>query len=290
MENKKRNITGLSFLILGIVVLVIGIIAVNNTDMSKYKQENDRHESFTETYSAENIDEIKLSFSLNDYRVVFDENATDIKVDCTDVNKELLDIKTEKNTFKLDEDSGTNINKGIFHFEFFGLDLSRADEIDSITDIDKLFYDGDGEVTITIPARLYDDVKITAGVGNVDVQGGECKTFKLSAGVGNVDINGTKAQECDFSAGVGNVDCSEVSFESFDLSAGMGNVKVRGFLGDTKLSCGVGNVELHIKNSSDNYNFKGDDVDIHRGGNSTSDEEYDIKISTGLGDCDIYFE
>ena len=290
MEHKARNITGLSFLILGIVALVIGIILINTSDMSKYKKDNGRHESFAETYSAEDIEEIKLSFSLNDYEIIFDENAKDIKVDCRDVNKDLLDIENEDKTFRLHEDSGTTIRKGIFHFEFFGLDLSRADEIDDVTDLDKLLTGGDGKVTITIPAKLYKSVKISSGVGNVDITGGECKSFKISAGVGNVHADGTKAEECDFSAGVGNIECTNVSFESFDLSAGMGNVKVSGFLGDTKLSCGVGNVDLHIKNSSDNYDIKEDNADIHYGGTSVSSKEYDLKISSGVGDCDVYFE
>lgn len=290
MEHKARNITGFSFLILGIVALVAGIILVNNTDMSKYRKDNGRHDSFVETYSAENIKDIKLEFAVNDYKIVFDDNADKITIDCNDVNKEFIDIKTEDSTFKLIEENGMSINKGIFKFHFFNLDLSRVDEIDSVGDIGKIFGDGDGEVIITIPEKYYDTVKVSSGVGNVEMTGGECNSLKVSAGVGNVDLIGTKSDDCDFSAGVGNIECTDVNFESFSLSAGMGNVKVKGFLGDTKLSCGVGNVDLYIKNSSDNYDIREDDADIHEGGKSTSDKKYDIKISSGMGDCDVYFE
>ena len=127
-------------------------------------------------------------------------------------------------------------------------------------------------------------------MGNVEFIGCECKELNISAGVGNVKLNNVKADECRLSAGVGNIDGTGISFEEFHLSAGVGNVDLAGFAGDTKISCGMGNVTLHIKNSSDNYSIKEDNADIHEGGSSVSDKHYDMKISSGVGDCDIYFE
>ncbi len=291
MESKKKNIAGLTILILGVIVLVIGIIAVNNTDMSKYKtaSRSGSRESFTEEYSAEGIEDIKISLDSNDYTIIFDDSTDRIKIEAEDYAKDSYKVENFEGTFRF-EPKDENIKLGKLSFHFWLPDLSRLDEIHSVGDLDKLFDDDDGKMTITIPKNLYDEVHISAGVGDLVFKGCECKTLHLSAGVGNVDITDVKADEGHLSAGVGNIDGTGINFEDFHLSAGVGNVDLAGFVGDSKISCGVGNVKLHVKNSSNNYHIKEDNADIHEGGSSVSDKDYDMKISSGLGDCDIYFE
>lgn len=290
MEHKKRNITGLTFLILGIVVLVIGIIAINNTDMSKYGTSHSGElETFTEEFSADGIENIKIDLGENDYSIIFDENAANITVHAEDLYKDSYTVKKEDGTFKIETKDHT-YKFWKFNFHFINIDYSKFNDIHSITDLGKLFDSYDGKVTVTFPARLYDEVKLSSGVGDVYISGCECKEFDLSAGVGNVDLENVKADSSRFSAGMGNIDGKDIDFESFNLSAGVGNVDLSGFVGDTKISCGVGDVIMHIKNDSHNYDIDEDEADIHTGGKETSDKKYDMKISSGIGDCDIYFE
>ncbi|MBO6141561.1 MAG: DUF4097 family beta strand repeat protein [Ruminococcus sp.] len=291
MEHKKRNITGLTFLIMGIIVLVIGIIAVNNTDMSKYKKTSGiKKTDSVQTYNADNVKDIKIEFGTNNYTVIFDENTDKITVDSKGIYENSASVSVDGDTFEYRTNENTILDFGPFKFHFFNLDFSRLADISSFSDIGKLFDEGDGEVCITLPAKDYDDVKIGCGIGNTSIKGNSnSKELKISAGVGNLSIDGLKAKTAKLSAGVGNIKGDNVSFDDFDLSAGIGNIDLRGFVGDTKVSCGTGNVKLTILGSESDYDIDEDDADIHGDGKSNGGD-YDLKISSGLGDCDIYFE
>ena len=290
MEHKARNITGLTFLIMGIIVFVIGVIAMNNTDMSKYSVTRGERESSVQEYKADGVTDIKLDLGVSSYKIIADESAQKITVDSKNIRKSAASSSVEGSTFEYTANENTLIDTGFFKFHFFSLDPSRIADIKSFKDLGKLFNeDEDSEVIITLPAKKYNLVKISCGVGNTEVRGIESEELKLSAGVGNLEIYELRAENTKLSAGVGNLEGSGLSFDDIKLSAGVGNIELSGFFGNTDVSCGMGNVKLHISGARDDYDIDTDEADLH-GEGSSNGGKYDLKVSSGLGDCDIYFE
>lgn len=290
MEHKTRNITGLTFLIMGIIVIIIGVIAMNNTDMSRYKVASGERESSVQQYNADGVTDIKLDLGVSSYKIIADESTDKITVDSKNIRKNGASSSVEGSTFEYRANESTLIDTGLFKFHFFDFDPSRIADVKSFKDLGRLFNeDEDSEVIITVPAKKYELVKISCGVGNSEVNGLECNELKLSAGVGNLKIYGIKAEDTKLSAGVGNIEGSDLSFDNIKLSAGVGNIELSGFFGDTDVSCGMGNVDLHIKGAKSDYDIDKDNADLH-GEGSSNGGKYDLKVSSGLGDCDIYFE
>ena len=292
MEHKKRNITGLTFLIMGVIVLVIGIIAVNNTDMSKYKSESSlgKRVDSTQEYNADGIKNIKLDLGISDYTVVFDESADKITVKSANFPEKGASTSADGDTFEYRANENNIISWNGFNFHLFDIDFSRIADMKSPTDISKLWEEDDSSVVITIPAKAYNDIKIGCGVGNTALSGKvSCDDLKINCGVGNLKLDGFSADTAKLEGGVGNIKGEGVSFGDLKIEAGMGNIDLKGFVGDTKINCGVGNIDLTIKGSRNDYDIDEDEADIHGSGTSNGGS-YTIKVESGLGDCDIYFE
>lgn len=288
---KRRLFTGLTLIILGILVFIIGFIAMRNTDMSQYNTKRERIDSFEE-YDAGGVENITLDLGVSNYSIVFSGSAEKITVDSKGVFKDLTRAEVDGNDFSYRLNDSSVINIGKINIHMFDLNFERLADIHSLSDFADIINDkaDESKVTITLPDKEYKNIKINAGVGNVDISGADGDEIKLSAGVGNVTLTDISGKTTKISAGAGNIRGTDLDLGDFNLSAGVGNVDLSGKTNDTKISCGVGNVTMHIKGAKSDYNIDEDDAEIHGSGSGSGDRNYDLKISSGLGDCDIYFE
>ncbi len=156
-----------------------------------------------------------------------------------------------------------------------------------------------GQITITVPSdAVLKEIRMEAGVGNVDINDLAVDSFRISAGVGDIEARNIKANYVDMDGGTGDMKFHNVDFNGLVVDAGVGNVKIDGsLLGRNTIHCGVGNVTLDLSNAQGDYGMKLSKGvgDIKINGTKYSDYTsqsaslHSLSIDGGVGNINVNF-
>lgn len=235
---------------LGLVLFIIGCIWVKNTDMIKYQNLTDINES----YNAADIDRIELDMSVGDVRILQSE---DDEIHINGKIPEAMKITTENNTFKLYYDKQKQSG---FHIVYVDSDFITFLGSDNI------------KFSVSLPEKIYEQLNVSFGVGNLEVKDISCKNAELDFGIG--DINGENIcvkDRVNVKMGIGELELNKCLLGKSKFDLGIGDVDFSGYLGgDTDISCGIGSADFKLQNSENNkYNINKDmgisDFDISYG-------------------------
>lgn len=231
--------------------------------------------------------------------------------DKNSVIEKLTDLEINSDTLLLDIDvSSSNIiikEGDIFKAE------SNNKYISSRQDNNKLFIterkhnwfndnnNNNNNLIIYIPADyVMDAVLIDNGAGKVDIEALSTKELYLNLGAGKVDINNLNVLEkTKIDGGAGELTINALDIHNLDLSMGIGKLSLTSkLLGNSKIDCGVGEMNLSLIGSLEDY-----EISLDKGvGNATIDgvdmkdnNTYgmginEIDIDGGIGSIDITFE
>lgn len=101
-----------------------------------------------------------------------------------------------------------------------------------------------------------DEFYLSGGVGNIKSSDMKIGSIELSCGVGNIELSNVVAEKAQIDAGVGNVKAKKCSLRDFTYNGGVGNLNFTGkLLGKSYLNIGVGSTKLKILDEKSNYNF-----------------------------------
>jgi len=186
-----------------------------------------------EEHSYSGIDNLKLSCGVFKVAINTDNSVEGVKV-ITQNCKNQVKIRKEGNTLVLEE---TSFN------------------IQNILGGKKSYK---GKVNIYLPAnKEFDKVEIEAGVGSLNLDRIQCKTFDVECGVGSLDCNNVKAQKADIEGGVGELNIKNIEFTDAEVEGGIGKVALSGkILGNGKMSAGMGNLDIDLNNRREDFNIK----------------------------------
>lgn len=228
--------------------------------------------------------------------------SNDSNVEIIDENQELeqfskmkLEISTANLTVKSEGNS--------YRVEKYQIPKNtKIESKDGVLEIknEKIFNKNDSKssITVYIPENVeLDDVAMEIGAGTVNIAEIKAKNVDFDFGAGNVELenisvnNNTKIQ-----CGAGQVIIKKSELTNANIDAGVGKLSYLGELkGNSKISCGVGSVQLDLIGDSDMYeihaekgigDIKIDDVSV--ADNSTiGNGENKINIEGGVGSVDI---
>lgn len=262
----------LIMLIVGIILTVIGGYWLYSTGMSiKYNVE-----SFDKEFDGSEITRLDLDLGVGQ---IYIKPSPDEKiyVKAENVPENYYTFSTSGNEFK------ANCEK-IYLKNFMKIGLINT-------------YDEDSGLTILLPEKLYENVIIDSGVGELYISGLSCKNADINQGVGECDYdNFTVTEIIDFDCGVGETDIINSSFAKANVDCGVGEFKFSGkLLGDLDADCGVGEVSFDIDGYYDDYEISNDDdfkLDIDKGSNhsQSSGTKYKINIDSGIGEAKLSFK
>lgn len=228
--------------------------------------------------------------------------SNDSNVDIIDENQELeqfskmeLEISTANLTVKSEGNS--------YRVEKYQIPKNtKIESKDGVLEIknEKIFNKNDSKssITVYIPENVeLDDVAIEIGAGTVNIAEIKAKNVDFDFGAGNVELenisvnNNTKIQ-----CGAGQVIIKKSELTNANIDAGVGKLSYLGELkGNSKISCGVGSVQLDLIGDSDMYeihaekgigDIKIDDVSV-ADNSTTGNGENKINIEGGVGSVDI---
>ena len=228
--------------------------------------------------------------------------SNDSNVEIIDENQELeqfskmkLEISTANLTVKSEGNS--------YRVEKYQIPKNtKIESKDGVLEIknEKIFNKNDSKssITVYIPENVeLDDVAIEIGAGTVNIAEIKAKNVDFDFGAGNVELenisvnNNTKIQ-----CGAGQVIIKKSELTNANIDAGVGKLSYLGELkGNSKISCGVGSVQLDLIGDSDMYeihaekgigDIKIDDVSV-ADNSTTGNGENKINIEGGVGSVDI---
>ncbi|MBR1752283.1 MAG: DUF4097 family beta strand repeat protein [Ruminococcus sp.] len=289
VKDKKsfRVRAGLTMLVTGILLMVLGMIFAKSVDKDKYEEAR-KLENYAEEYDISSADTIKISTGVGTYTVIFDENVSQITVNAENAPKEMVRVKQDGDEIKIGDGSGIFVINNIFNFKEFDKQFKKLAS-GGFFGFEKGLY-GKAKVNIIIPAKKYEKIDIDGGAGELTVKNAECEDFTLDSGVGEVTLENIKAEKTDIDMGVGEITAKDCDLGKLDLDGGVGEANIYGKVGDVDIDGGVGEIALHINGSVEDYDIDAEDSDIHGYGSDPTGNKYKINIDQGLGDCDIYFE
>ncbi len=228
--------------------------------------------------------------------------SNDSNVEIIDENQELeqfskmkLEISTANLTVKSEGNS--------YRVEKYQIPKNtKIESKDGVLEIknEKIFNKNDSKssITVYIPENVeLDDVAIEIGAGTVNIAEIKAKNVDFDFGAGNVELenisvnNNTKIQ-----CGAGQVIIKKSELTNANIDAGVGKLSYLGELkGNSKISCGVGSVQLDLIGDNDMYeihaekgigDIKIDDVSV-ADNSTTGNGENKINIEGGVGSVDI---
>ena len=129
-------------------------------------------------------------------------------------------------------------------------------------------------ITITVPEDFTaDDFKLKVSAGEVTAEKINAKTgeFEVSAGRFTVDeLNIT--DKSDYSVGAGQIEINSIQAKDITVDCGVGEIVIEGSVfGDNDITCNVGNVELYLDGTEDDYSY---DITRSLGNIDVGEESY----------------
>lgn len=213
------------FLIVGILSLIYGVMwffaeILNNNIKNNVKIENNVNtEVIDVNFEKENIKKLDIDLNYTDLNILKGE---ELKFESSDKS---IDIKEENNEIKIAE---KNINSKIS----FGINNKK------------------NTLNIYIPENLkFKNVKISAGVGTIEIENLKTDNLKLEGGVGNIFIKTKVDNMAKIEAGVGKINLNILNDPkdvNLKIERGLGQI----YFNDNKLEeeqIGDGKVKFEIE-------------------------------------------
>lgn len=155
----------------------------------------------------------------------------------------------------------------------------------------------ESSITIYVPenAKL-SRINLDMGAGNVEISNIEAANIDFSFGAGNVNIKNLKSENPTIDCGAGQIKFENTELTNAKLSAEVGKVIYSGQLnGESRIECGVGEVEMNLEGGIDNYSIKVKkgigNIKINKesvnNDSTTGNGQNKIYIDGGVGDIDI---
>ena len=271
---RRRFPIFLTIFIIGIVLFIVGVVLIKVTNTKSLG----KRYSYNETFDVAAIDNMEINFSAGDLNI---KKSSDENIHVTGENL------PEKINF-----SSSNSK----------LQVKTADSLLHLKGGYISFDGSQPTLTIELPEKAFDTVKIDAGAGQMKLSDLTCENLDIDFGAGSSEvINVTCKNEADFDLGVGKTVFKDCTFNDSDSKVKVGFIfagdvndlcaSCKKLLGDAEIDGGIGSINFDIDGCKNDYKIKSDSkVKI----NSTTEENellYKIKldIDNGIGEISLNF-
>ena len=114
------------------------------------------------------------------------------------------------------------------------------------------------QIVIEFPQGSYfDEVELICGAGVAELDHLNGKELEIEAGAGEVRVNNTNVTKFSANIGAGRVETNGVTAQEVDLEVGMGECVYHGVvLRELDAECDLGNMEIMVKGSEEDYNYE----------------------------------
>lgn len=187
------------------------------------------------TYGTEDVKSLKLDIKAKQADIVETSSATEISVQ-TDGKYDIY------------------VKNGVLHVKAKGSSNNHT-------------------MVVEIPENaVFENVEISVGACELNIQRIEAKEFDLEAGAAQAKLESLVADKAEFEIGAGEIIVDDGTVQECDVSVGMGNFEYNGEItkrGD--IECGMGNAELYLEGCKEDYNYE---IECAAGNVTIDDEDF----------------
>ena len=180
------------------------------------------------------------------------------------------------------------------------LSVEEKDGVLILTEAEKHKSYRDAVLNLTIPRNLsFENIEITTGAGRLTADTLTANALSLELGAGESELAELNViNHAKIEGGTGNITVKSGTLHNLDLSIGVGQLDMTARLeGSGKLDCGIGNTELRLIGTADDYcinlskglgNVTLDGVDVKNNA-SIGNGEHKIALNSGIGNIRVQF-
>ena len=183
------------------------------------------------------------------------------------LSNETKDYKVTEITNKIDElDIDINSSKLVFKYDvIFKIEANTNVKIKeknnklTIEEKNTLFNDTDEEIIVYLPNNyIFNEVSIEAGSSEININELYTNKLELDLGAGAIYINNLNVyKNASIESGAGKLEIENSIINNLDLDMGVGKVILNTILnGSNEINAGMGDLEINLQNSINNYKFK----------------------------------
>ena len=117
---------------------------------------------------------------------------------------------------------------------------------------------GKRKIMLYLPDGFYfDEVDIEVGAGELRLDDLYTDKAKLEVGAGLIILESAQVQDLEVSVGAGSVQLNDMLITELNAEIDMGEFLAEGILyGDADVSCSMGNIEMTLEGSEEEFNYK----------------------------------
>jgi len=247
-------------LIVGMIFILIGGVFCGAAYAAGEKYTESKMGDITSSFDADGVSKINIRDHVAQIRILKAEKNSGILVKAENVSETGFKCEQSGNTLNI------SYNPNTIKFGFLSLPAFVAEPFWS---------NNNPVITIYIPDdKLFEELHFGGGVGDVEIERIQAKSFVIDGGLGSYDVK-------------------DIYAESLKIRGGVGDAKIGGTIfGDIKIDGGVGSVMLNLKGELSDYNIKANSGigDVSVNGKRPSENSrgiYTIRIDGGVGDVNI---
>lgn len=263
----------------GIIIL---IIAAGTGGLRQHGNTYDINESY------DNVESIDMEIG---YGKVTIKEGDQFSINATNLVDNQMESYVDNGTWTIRENEGNQI-------DLFGTDINLGN----------VFYWDDDivpNIIITIPRDFTaEDFEFHIGAGYATADSIQAKTGSFTVGAGEFDINQLMiSEESVYTVGTGQMTLSGMDAKNISVDCGVGDVMIEGtIVGDNKIKCGIGKVELNLTGDEDSYSYQVssgignvsiNDKTYHEISNeiiSNNNAENNLSLDCGIGNISVEFQ
>ena len=157
---------------------------------------------------------------------------------------------------------------------------------------------GDQRLSVYVPRGYqFDNIQIKTGAGRLSVDELRAKRGKLELGAGHAEIRYLELSEsAEIEGGAGAIEIEDAKLKNLDLDLGAGKTELTAqIIGNSKISSGVGRLELNLKQAPGGYRYTVDKgigavhIDGAKQGDDATYGDGDnlIELDCGVGSVEV---
>lgn len=241
------------FLIVNIVIIFFSLIAAFTTEFTEEKEEKNKKTEII-PLKEQNIQVLDIDLKRTNL-VIQTGDTLEVKT-----NNQYININQNKDTLSIEEKKHSWFSKRNSHLE----------------------------VIVTLPIDItLEEVDIENGAGTIEIENITSKQLSLDLGAGKTTIKKLNiSKKAKIEGGAGEMNLLETTLYNLDLDIGVGKATISGILlGENKIDAGVGEIEINLMDSIENYQVK-----VDKGIGSTKLNQEELKDNTVYGTGNNYLE
>lgn len=275
MKTAVKYIVSASFLVIGLILIIIGRFSLKNYNDDRFTLSKD----FTSLIESTEINNIDISSSISSVEIKTGDKP---EIIAKNIDEDYFKCYTQGDTLIIDYNIETH-NRGI------NLDLGY---------LGSLTRTRSSKIIIVLPKKDYDNLALKNSLGSIDVNDVTVNNMDISNNVGEIKMYNSEAKlNSDIDNNVGSIQIKNSTLENLDIDNDVGSTDIINctLTGNTSVTTSIGAVVMKLDGDIDDYSIKSDSemgkirINGEKGSRISKTAIYVMELESDIGSIKVKF-